>query len=820
MRKFLFLLSFAIIVIVTATILRAQRQSNTPPHTALTSSELLALVAGDALPENIVHEIAASGLNFRPNDSYKTLLTTAGADPKILTALATAKIGNEQSPEVEKPQQLLQHLATAGQLLKQKSYDPATTEMSQALKVAKSNCPECAFVVSFILRSQENWGDAATMLTQVLEQRPNFPSAHSKFSFLYYKLDDPETGLTESKTALKQNPDDPEAHKNGGLSLMSMQKFDAAEAEFNKALRLKPDYGAAHENMGVLFMRKHDYAAAIPEFRKAETLLGPDVSIQYNLANSLQANNQIDAAIQAFREAKRLDPKRYDIRQDFGAALMNHGHPAEAVVEFRELVALYPDTEMCTYSLGLGLVTIGQFDQAEPVLRQAAQLDPSDPMPYFQLGYIREQQSKPEQALEEYNLALKRASDYPPLQSAIARIELQLKNTPAALEHAKLATEMAPADANAHDYYGRALMESGKIDDAVMEFKQAVTLNPQGTQIMLRYAAALEKKGDWIASLDTYRRAAQQDASVNPVGKVTLRTDRDPQRDFRDAQKRFDEHLAALKSAGKSAEAEKLQAQLKAAKGSDSLSDQLNAEMRAYTSLVQQQRREEAFQHVQKAVELAEKIQPHDPRLITCLEALGEYNLGRNPAAAQKAFERELQVAQEIFGPESPNMTTALQMLGQNAAIQHDYATAEKFFFRAVDLNRKFFGEGSEKTAETLVQATSVYFMQKDYAKAEPYLLRAVKIDEALFGPDGVDMLIPRGTLCGLYDRWEQADKAASCNRVLLTILEKQYGDQSPLLVDVLAREAKDLRTLGHAAEADKFDQRATTIRASTMNPN
>jgi tetratricopeptide (TPR) repeat protein len=242
--------------------------------------------------------------------------------------------------------------------------------------------------------------------------------------------------------------------------------------------------------------------------------------------------------------------------------------------------------------------------------------------------------------------------------------------------------------------------------------------------------------------------------------------------------------------------------------------------MRAYTSLVQQQRREEAFQHVQKAVELAEKIQPHDPRLITCLEALGEYNLGRNPAAAQKAFERELQVAQEIFGPESPNMTTALQMLGQNAAIQHDYATAEKFFFRAVDLNKKFFGEGSEKTAETLVQATSVYFMQKDYAKAEPYLLRAVKIDEALFGPDGVDMLIPRGTLCGLYDRWEQADKAASCNRVLLTILEKQYGDQSPLLVDVLAREAKDLRTLGHAAEADKFDQRATTIRTATMNPN
>jgi len=36
----------------------------------LRASQLLALVAGNALPENVVNEINADGLAFRPDDGY------------------------------------------------------------------------------------------------------------------------------------------------------------------------------------------------------------------------------------------------------------------------------------------------------------------------------------------------------------------------------------------------------------------------------------------------------------------------------------------------------------------------------------------------------------------------------------------------------------------------------------------------------------------------------------------------------------------------------------------------------------------------------
>ena len=177
-------------------------------------------------------------------------------------------------------------------------------------------------------------------------------------------------------------------------------------------------------------------------------------------------------------------------------------------------------------------------------------------------------------------------------------------------------------------------------------------------------------------------------------------------------------------------------------------------------------------------------------------------------------------MAQELFGPESPNLTGPLQSLGRNALFQRDFATAEKYFFRAVDLNEKFFGEGSDKVAETLVQASAVYFVQKDYAKAETYLLRALRIDEAIYGKDGLQLSMPLASVCALYSQWDKPEKLEPYNRQYLTVLEKQYGANSPVIVPLLTSQAKVLRTLGRNDDATQYDNRVASIRSATMRTN
>src|SRR5882762_9369936 len=96
----------------------------------LTDSKLIALVAGGALSEDIVHEIESRGLAFRPDDQYQSLITTAGGDALVLAALKNATTSNlAKRTGANGADQLLQHLAAAGKFMRSKQYTEAATEL-------------------------------------------------------------------------------------------------------------------------------------------------------------------------------------------------------------------------------------------------------------------------------------------------------------------------------------------------------------------------------------------------------------------------------------------------------------------------------------------------------------------------------------------------------------------------------------------------------------------------------------------------------------------------------------------------------------------
>jgi tetratricopeptide (TPR) repeat protein len=215
------------------------------PGAPLRAAELLSLVAGNVLPENVAHEIASAGLAFRPDVPYRALLKTAGADSKILAALDAAKVSVQRTPEADAGKDMLQHLANAGNFLNAERYNEATRELTAAV-TSDPGSPECAFVMGQVLRQKEQWQPAEALYEELLHQAPNFRAARTKLSYVAYRTENFEKALQAAKAALRQDPEDAEAHKNAGLALMSMGKYDTAEEECRAALRLKPDYAAVH----------------------------------------------------------------------------------------------------------------------------------------------------------------------------------------------------------------------------------------------------------------------------------------------------------------------------------------------------------------------------------------------------------------------------------------------------------------------------------------------------------------------------------------------------------------------------------------------
>jgi tetratricopeptide (TPR) repeat protein len=787
---------------------------------ALGRAELLALMAGNALPEDVVDAINAYGLSFRPDDTYVSLLKTAGGDATIVAALKSAKIiGSIGHPGQESGHDYLEHIANAGAFIRDQHYDQAGKEVTAALKIS-SNDIACGFVMGEVLREEQQWEQAQAVYARVLDEDSAFPEAHAKLSFILYKLQDPQGALEEAKAALVLNPNDPEAHKNAGLAYDQLHQWSASLAEYDAALRIKPNYEFVQADMAVLYYNEGDWSKAIAQFKKASAVVPVDANTAYYMGYTYDQLHDPDSAIREYRKSKELDPNRYDARQNLGSDLLQTNQPAEAAEEFRELVSMSPSAGMAHDGLGAALWATNDDAGAEKEWRTAEQLDPSDPYAHGGVGQALERQKKYDDALGEYRQVVQLAPTMQEAWLGIGRILIaQQKYSDAAtqLQHAEM---FRPDVAELHDLRAQAMTASGDLAGAILEFQASLQLDARQTSVMLRLASAFEKKGDWVSSLNEYHEASLTDSSIDLRTKIVPLNAPNPQKEYQLALQRWKAHLATLRAAGKSSEAATLEAKLRAAQAAPSLSDQVDAALQSGWSAALRRDTHGAIAQYKSAVDLAEKLPANDPRLVTALDNLGNCYFGWNNPAAQAAYERELQVSIKKFGPESPNLTNPLQALGRTAMIQRDYSTAEKFYFQAVDVNEKAFGESSDRVANSLVEASAVFVIQKQYAKAEPYVLRAVHIDEALFGSDGKDSYPPVADLCRLYDDWEKAGQVDACDHHLLAILQKQYGPDSPLLVNVLVDDSKQLHALGRTADADAVDRRIASIRAATMKPN
>ena len=242
--------------------LTAFARADVPPN-GLSDSEILALVAGSALPENIVNQIQLRGLAFPPSNEYRSLLKRAGAAAPVLAALDSAKVTSfAESSQNKQDAEFLQHLAQAADLMRNKRYTDAARELNRALALGPNNA-DVGFVMGELLRRQEQFMAAASVYREVLSKDPEFSEAHTKLAYTLYRVGDEEQAITEAKSALRRTPQNAEAHKNMGLAFEATRKYDAAVSEYHEALRIKPDDGVVHYDLGILFYEQRDRKSVV-----------------------------------------------------------------------------------------------------------------------------------------------------------------------------------------------------------------------------------------------------------------------------------------------------------------------------------------------------------------------------------------------------------------------------------------------------------------------------------------------------------------------------------------------------------------------------
>jgi protein O-GlcNAc transferase len=282
------------------------------------------------------------------------------------------------------------------------------------------------------------------------------------------------------KTAAAE-PQNAEVLTNLGMALCQVQNAKDAVPILQRAVRLTPENPTAHQDLAAAFIQMNQIEDAEDELRAALKLSPDAPQLHYNLGLALKMQDDAAGAIPELEAAAKLNPSASEPPYVLGVLYMQVGRYADAARELNISLKLHPENGDGWATLGSVDNKLDQLPEAVSALREAIRQLPQQPDPHLTLAAVLVKQNQPAEAAEERKKA-------------------------AELMRANMNRQRAEVATNA----ANSQMKSGNLDDAIAQFREALSYDANYAEAHLGLASALEHQGKSAEAAEERRKAADQ----------------------------------------------------------------------------------------------------------------------------------------------------------------------------------------------------------------------------------------------------------------------------------------------------------------------
>jgi len=297
---------------------------------------------------------------------------------------------------------------------------------------------------------------------------------------------------------------------------------DAAIPTLQTVTRDDPANALGHYYLGVAFEASGDLERAQTEWQQT-TRLRPDmIDAQRGLAGLAMRKNDMDGLAQAATQIIALQPTSPDGYALRAIADTNRQHLADAEADAQKSIAVAPQSPIGYVQLGNLRFVQKRYTDANSAYQKALELAPNatDAM----RGLINTQliQNRVDQALTLTNLQITRVPNSTDYYDLLGTILFKNKRAYNDAEAAfSKAIELDKNNSNALIQLGEVQAATGKPDQAIATYQQAIKDHPKQVSFYLLLGQLYEFKHDWTQAEDCYQHALSLKAQ-DPLASKNL----------------------------------------------------------------------------------------------------------------------------------------------------------------------------------------------------------------------------------------------------------------------------------------------------------
>jgi len=258
-----------------------------------------------------------------------------------------------------------------------------------------------------------------------------------------------------------------------GNQQLAQGQTDQAVSTLTDAIAANPNLITPRQTLGAIYRDREQYAMAADQYQTLTRLDPYDPQNYYDLGVCYQFLDRVRDSIAAYLSALKLNPADARTNMNLGLAYLYLDNAPEAVNYTQKATQLDPNSADAWANYGVALDAQGDFLKAENAYRRSLELDSNKAATMIDLGANLIAQNKTSGAIAILNQAIRRQDS--PL---------------------------------AHKLLADALLLDKHYDDAIAQYQQALTLDPNYTSALNSMAGAMIAKYETGSQLDDSLRAS------------------------------------------------------------------------------------------------------------------------------------------------------------------------------------------------------------------------------------------------------------------------------------------------------------------------